>query len=176
MIDKLDYEAFRETIRINPLDDAPRLIFADWLEEKGCSSRLPKIMRECVSQGVYRGTLADWLTFGDDLLPIVKVVTEKAPIVPPNRHFPFSRGRVIVFSFQFNDGLHAHELPAYMNRYFDEYLEGGRFTWEKINHGNLYTYFIGVTHDSLSANYFVNGALICHAEDQAKAFAGLLPI
>jgi uncharacterized protein (TIGR02996 family) len=42
-----DRAAFLATIRANPLDDTPRLIFADWLEEQGEPERAAFIRFQC---------------------------------------------------------------------------------------------------------------------------------
>lgn len=43
----VEAEAFYQTIRENPDDDAPRLIFADWLEEHGDTARAEFVRLQC---------------------------------------------------------------------------------------------------------------------------------
>ncbi len=40
-------EAFLQAIRETPFDDAPRLIYADWLEEHGRAERAELIRLQC---------------------------------------------------------------------------------------------------------------------------------
>src|SRR5262245_36293651 len=40
-------EAFLEDIRTHPEDDAPRLVFADWLDERGDADRAELIRVQC---------------------------------------------------------------------------------------------------------------------------------
>jgi uncharacterized protein (TIGR02996 family) len=40
-------EAFLQAIIENPEDDAPRLVYADWLDEQGCSERAELIRIQC---------------------------------------------------------------------------------------------------------------------------------
>lgn len=55
-MDDLDQrEAFLKAIFAAPDDDLPRLVFADWLDERGESEGAERIRRECHEQSVNRG-------------------------------------------------------------------------------------------------------------------------
>lgn len=62
-----EYVALLETIRVNPLDDAPRLIISDWLEEHGDDDFAQEIRLQVARGPGWSGWIArsDWVALPD---------------------------------------------------------------------------------------------------------------
>lgn len=101
-------EAFLRAIADAPEDDAPRLVFADWLEERGDSERAEFIRLQCA---VARdGDRPEWLARADELL----ARNRKDWIVPgiPGRQL-FGRGFVEYLHVSADEFLaHADRLAG----------------------------------------------------------------
>lgn len=77
--------ALLATICVNPSLDAPRLVYADWLEETGRTDRAAFIRDGCSGAQVvdYR-----WLYRQDWLVPLLNIITDGS-VVKFDRGFPY---------------------------------------------------------------------------------------
>ena len=113
-----DAPALLAAIRAAPADDAPRLVYADWLDEHGQAERAEFIRVQCElarrANPALRRREAELLAAHHDALA--------GPLAAPHLRFRFDRGFIVGFghvgAFAADPGLH----DPYVNRPYRHYL------------------------------------------------------
>src|SRR5829696_2422509 len=100
-----DAPALLAAIRAAPADDAPRLVYADWLDEHGHPERAQLIRVQCelarTGDPALRRREADLLAEHHDALA--------GPLAAPHLRFRFDRGFIAGFG---HDDFFVHEVDA----------------------------------------------------------------
>src|SRR5262245_44894995 len=114
-----DAAALLAAIRQTPEDDAPRLVYADWLDEHGQPERAEFIRVQCElarrNDPALRRREAELLAAHHDALA--------GPLAAPHLRFRFERGFPVAFG---HTGLYVRDRPGERSGAFSFY----RFLWD----------------------------------------------